>query len=205
MTLGSGAAYDLGYSYQTNGANVNITGSPDWGGRVIYINPNATGGGCSGNWLSQFNASDVKGPGYSSVGMESGRNILRGCWTKELDMSFVRRLRVFKSEKYKLEARADVFNLPNAIQLNARNTTATFNNPTSMTLVNNQYNADGSVTFGPDIAKERRLRRSQRRRGDAQHPTAVALPVLSWLNPTRRMAFVQAFRREDQSCSFKSV
>ncbi len=124
---------------------MNITGSPDWGGRVIYIDPNSTGGGCSGNWLSQFNASDVRGPGYGSVGMESGRNVLRGCWTKELDMSFVRRFRVFKSEKYKLEARADVFNLPNTIQINARNTTATFNNPTSMTLVNNQYNADGSV------------------------------------------------------------
>ena len=29
--------------------------------------------------------------------------------------------------------------------INGRNTTAQFNNPTSLTLVNNQYNADGSL------------------------------------------------------------
>ncbi len=57
-------------------------------------------------------------------------------------------------KKYKLEElRADVFNLPNAIQLNARNTTATFNNPTSMTLANNQYNADGSVNSARILPK----------------------------------------------------
>jgi len=31
-TVQSGATYGIGYSYQSNGGNVNITGSPDWGG-----------------------------------------------------------------------------------------------------------------------------------------------------------------------------
>jgi hypothetical protein len=57
----------------------------------------------------------------------------------------VRRIRFVGGEKYKFELRADVFNANNAVQINAVSTTATFNNPTSMTLTNNQYNADGSL------------------------------------------------------------
>ena len=38
VTASSGAAYSAGYSYNSAGANVNITGSPDWGGRVILGN-----------------------------------------------------------------------------------------------------------------------------------------------------------------------
>ena len=47
-----------------------------------------------------------------------------------------------------LEFRVDIFNAFNAVVINARNTTAQFNNPTSMTLVNNQFNADGSLNQG---------------------------------------------------------
>ena len=145
LTAASGPAYDLGYSYQSNGASVNITGSPDWGGRVILGND--LGGGCSDNQYGQFNASAVKGPGYNSVGMESGRNYLRGCADKTVDLSIVRRIRFGKifNENRRLEFRLDVFNALNAVVINARSTGAQFNNPTSMTLVNNQYNADGSL------------------------------------------------------------
>ena len=55
---------------------MNITGSPDWGGRVIL--PGGFGGGCSADQYSQFDASVVRGPGYGSVGMESARNTMRG-------------------------------------------------------------------------------------------------------------------------------
>jgi len=34
----------------------------------------------------------------------------------------------------------DIYNLPNNVQITSINSTATFNNPTSMTLANNQYN-----------------------------------------------------------------
>ncbi len=142
LTAGSGGAYDLGYSYQNNGGNVNITGSPDWGGRVTYLD--GLGSGCSDSQYAQFNFAAMAPPTYGSVGMESGRNTLRGCFNKNLDMSVVRRIRV-GSEKYRLELRADVFNATNAVVINGRSTSAQFNNPTSLTLVNSQYNADGSL------------------------------------------------------------
>jgi hypothetical protein len=145
LTLASGGAYTPGYSYSSNGSNVNITGSPDWGGRVVIPNTSSLGSGCSDNRYGQFNASDIQGPGYNSLGMESGRNYLRYCMTKQVDLSIVRRIRFIGGERYKFELRADIFNANNAVQINAVSTTATFNNPTSMTLTNNQYNADGSL------------------------------------------------------------
>ena len=43
LTAHSGAAYTLGYSYQTNGGNVNITGSPDFGGMPVMPPTSAAG------------------------------------------------------------------------------------------------------------------------------------------------------------------
>jgi hypothetical protein len=144
LTAGSGAAYTLGYSYQSAGANVNITGSPGWAGRVILLD--GLGSGCSSNQYAQFNASAVRGPGYGSVGLESGRNYLRGCWDKRVDLSIMREVRFGGNRRF--EFRAQVYNVFNAVVITGRNTTATFNNPTSMTLMNNQYNADGSLNQG---------------------------------------------------------
>jgi hypothetical protein len=143
-SIASGQAYTPGYSYTTAGSNVNITGSPDWGGRVV-VGSNL-GSGC-GDQYAQFNASAIRGPGYNSVSMESGRNFLRGCRIKNLDTSIVRRIRFGKifNETRRLEFRLDIFNALNMVVINARNSTATFNNPTSMTLTNNQYMADGSL------------------------------------------------------------
>jgi len=121
---------------------VNITGSTDWPGRVTLLGD--LGSGCSGNQYAQFSASSVRAPGYNSVGLESGRNYLRGCPTKQFDLSVVRRIRL-GGENRRLELRADVFNATNAVMINARNTSVQLNNPTSMTLVNNQFNADGSL------------------------------------------------------------
>ena len=36
LTAGSGQAYDLTYNYQNNGGNVNLTGSPDYGARIVF-------------------------------------------------------------------------------------------------------------------------------------------------------------------------
>ena len=54
-------------------ATVNLTGSPDYGARIIYIGD--PGAGCSDNQYGQFNSASVTGPTYGSVGLESGRNI----------------------------------------------------------------------------------------------------------------------------------
>ena len=47
LTANSAQKYDLGFSYQSNGANKNITGSPDYGARIIYTGD--PGSGCSGD------------------------------------------------------------------------------------------------------------------------------------------------------------
>jgi hypothetical protein len=142
-TLASGGTYGLGYSYQSNGGNVNITGSPDWGGRVSLLD--GLGSGCSDNQFSQFNGLAIRPPTFGSVGMESGRNYMRGCMTRNVDLSVVRRIRVSRSERYRAELRADVFNALNIVDINGRNTSAQFTSPTNLTMVNSQFNADGSV------------------------------------------------------------
>jgi hypothetical protein len=142
-TVASGSTYGLGYSYQSNGGNVNITGSPDWGGRVSLLD--GLGSGCSDSQYAQFNGAAIKPPTFGSVGMESGRNYMRGCATRNADVSVVRRIRVTHSERYRAELRADVFNALNTVDINARNTTAQFTSPTNLTMVNSQFNADGSV------------------------------------------------------------
>ena len=38
-----------------------------------------------------------------------------------------------------------MFNAFNAVVINARNTTVTYMSPTNLTVVNNQYNADGTL------------------------------------------------------------
>ena len=141
FTLASGAAYSLGYLYNSNGANKNITGSPDYSGRVIL--GSGLGSGCSSDQYAQFKASAVRGPGYNSDGMESGRNYLRGCPDHTVDLSLLRSIRFGGNRQIQL--RVDVFNAFNAVIINNRNVTANFDNPTSMTLVNNQFLADGSL------------------------------------------------------------
>ena len=142
-TIGSGGTYGLGYSYQNNGGNVNLTGSPDWGARVGLLP--GLGSGCSSSQYAQFDFTKITPPTYGSVGMESGRNYMRGCATRNADVSVVRRIRVSRSERYRAELRADVFNAFNTVDINGRNGSAQFTSPTNLTLVNSQYNADGSL------------------------------------------------------------
>jgi hypothetical protein len=141
FTAASGQAYDLGFGYQNGIGNVNLTGSPDYGARIVYVGD--PGSGCSSNQYAQFNAAVVKGPGYGSVGLESGRNILRNCMDKTVDMALAKNIRL--GGQRNLQFRMDVFNLFNTYIINSRVTTATFDNPTSMILQNNQFNADGSL------------------------------------------------------------
>jgi len=134
-------AYDLTYSYQTNGSNTNITGSPDYAGKVIYTG-NA-GSGCSSNQYAQFNYAVVQGPQSSSLGLESGRNVLHNCMDKTLDLSLSKSVRLPGQKN--ILFRADVFNLLNGYVINNRQTQAIFNNPQSMTLTNSEFLPDGSV------------------------------------------------------------
>ena len=142
LTAGSGQAYTPTFRYNRNGSNVNITGSPDYAGRIIVTGD--PGKGYSDDQYAQFNALAFKGAGYGSLGLESGRNYLREEFTKLVDLSVTRRIRL-GSEKYRMELRADVYNLFNTVIITQLETRADFNSPTDMTLRNNQFNADGSL------------------------------------------------------------
>jgi hypothetical protein len=110
----------------------------------VTLLPNL-GSGCSDNQFAQFNGAAIAPPTFGSVGMESGRNYMRGCLTRNMDMSLVRKIRFSRSERYHAELRADVFNAFNTVDINARNTTAQFTSPTNLTMVNSQFNADGTL------------------------------------------------------------
>jgi hypothetical protein len=151
LTAASGTAYTLGYSYKKSGDNVNITGSPDFAGTVLMDN---VGSGCSGNLYSQFNAAGVRGPAYGSTGLESGRLQMRGCATKNVDASIVRRFRFWKfQESRSFEFRADIFNALNIVQITGRNSSATFDNPNSMALQNPEFDASGNILPGKQLPK----------------------------------------------------
>jgi hypothetical protein len=79
---------------------------------------------------------------------------MRGCPIDNVDTSVVRRFRFWKfQETRRFEFRSDIFNTLNAVQLNARSTTATFNNPSAMALQNSEYNSDGSIASGRQLPK----------------------------------------------------
>ena len=105
----TGSPYTVGFSYQNGGGNVNLTGSPDYGARVRLVGD--PGEGCSSNQYSQFNTSAFQGPLYNSVGLESGQNYLKSCFTSVLDLAVARNIRIGGGRNIQL--RLDMFNAPN--------------------------------------------------------------------------------------------
>ena len=89
-TGGSGVPYDARYSYQANGANVNLTGSPNYLARIALNGD--PGSGCSSDPYKQFNTEAYSGPGYNSIGNESGANLLRGCSLNFWDFAISRQI-----------------------------------------------------------------------------------------------------------------
>src|SRR5713101_7781139 len=141
LTAGSGTTYDLSYSYQDNGGNVNLTGSPDYGARIIYVGD--PGSGCTDNQYAQLNTAAVIGPSYGSLGLESARNILRGCPDKTVDLSLMREIRMGSARS--LEVRLDVFNAFNTVVITGRQGQIQYNSPTDRTIRNPQTLADGAI------------------------------------------------------------
>ena len=140
LTAGSGETYDLGFSYQNNGGSQNLTGSPDYNARIYYIGD--PGSGCSSDQYRQFNVTAVSGPTYNSTMMESGRNRMRGCPDKRVDMSLSRDIRMGGNRTF--EFRLDVFNLFDTVIYDQRNQNVNYVSPTDLTVRNSQTLADGS-------------------------------------------------------------
>ena len=149
-TAATGSAYAVGYSYNNGGGNVNLTGSPDYGGRVRIVGD--TGKGCSSDVLRQFNAAAFQGPLPGSVGLESGNNYLKGCFQSAFDTSLQRTINLGGGRA--LQLRADAFNLFNEARITGRNTTIAFTNPNDpVTATNLPYDASGNVVAARSLPR----------------------------------------------------
>jgi hypothetical protein len=141
FTGGSGNRYDLDYSYNSGGSNQNLTGSPDYGARVLLVGD--PGSGCSSDRFKQFNTAAVAGPTYNSVGLESGRNYMIGCPDRTMDLAIARNIRFGGSRQ--LQLRLDAYNVFNTAIITNRRNQIQYNSPTDQTIRNSQYLADGSL------------------------------------------------------------
>jgi hypothetical protein len=172
LTASTGTPYSVGYSYNSAGSNINITGSPQYGGRIYLLDTGNLGSGCSSNQYAQFNNSvsavnggvvsgafraptgpatvpagvSVTGAAYSdgpSVGLESAPGHLKGCASAIFDMSLARQFHLGSGRT--AEFRVEAFNLFDTVVFTGRNATLALNTPTNPTMRAPQYTADGSL------------------------------------------------------------
>jgi hypothetical protein len=141
LTAGSGARYDISYSYQNGGSSVNLTGSPSYPAMIGIVGDR--GKGCSDTQYAQFNVQAFVGPQTGSLGLESGRNYMAGCPDHTLDLSIARNIRLGGARQIQL--RVDAFNALNTVVYNARVTQLQLNSPTDQTVRNAQYLANGEL------------------------------------------------------------
>jgi hypothetical protein len=143
----SGLPYDATYSYNANGANVNLTGSPSYAARIKVVGD--PGSGCASDQYKQFNTAAFAGPGYNSDGLESGANLLSGCFESLTDLSIARNIRLGGGRQAQI--RLEMFNAFNKAVIgwsgttNMRVSQLQLNSPTDLTIRNNQYLADGTL------------------------------------------------------------
>jgi len=137
----SNGRYDITYQYQNNGAAVNLTGSPDYNARIVFIGD--PGSGCSDNQYKQFNTAAVTGPTYGSVGLESGRFLMGACPDHTVDLAIARNIRLGGNRN--VQFRLDIFNAFNTVIYNNRVSEVIYRSPTDLTIVNSQYLPDGTL------------------------------------------------------------
>jgi len=151
-TASTGAAYTVGTSYQggaTGNGNQNITGSPNYGGRMRIVGD--IGSGCSSDPLRQFVAAGFAPPLVGSVGLESSADYLRGCFQSAFDMAIARSIRFGGNRQ--LQLRLDMFNAPNEARITNRNTTMSVTSPTDGTPTNLPFDSAGSVISTRSLPK----------------------------------------------------
>jgi len=125
-TGATAAPYIVNFSYQSGGTSMNLTGSPDYGARIRVVGD--PGSGCSRNPYRQFNTAAFQGPLVNSVGLESGNDYIRGCFTSVFDLAIARNIRLGGSRN--LQLRVDMFNAPNRAIITGRNSSITLASPT---------------------------------------------------------------------------
>jgi hypothetical protein len=139
----TGAAYIVTPQYTSNGANVNLTGSPDYAARIRVTGD--PGAGCSSDPLRQFDTSAFAGPLPGSVGLDSSNDYLRGCFVSQTDLALARNIRIGAGSA-SVQLRLDVFNLFNQSAVTNRNTTMQMASPAAPTAATNlPFDASGNV------------------------------------------------------------
>jgi hypothetical protein len=143
FTGGSGAPYTIGYSYQGGINSTNLTGTPNYGARILITgNP---GKGCSRDATRQFNTAAFSGPQPGSLGLESGQNYMRGCPDHTLDTAIARSIKV-GSGRREVQLRAELYNALNTPVFTDRNATMNIQSLTkASTAVNLPYDASGNL------------------------------------------------------------
>ncbi len=138
----TGAAYTVGFGYQTGGGSANLTGSNAIGARINVVGD--PGSGCSSNVYRQFNTTAFQGPAVGSVGLESGNGYLRGCLSSVFDLAIARNIRLGGGRNIQL--RVDMFNAPNEGRITGRNTTMNLQTTADpLTITNPVFGPDGQV------------------------------------------------------------
>jgi len=141
-TGATGTAYTVGFSYQSGGSSINLTGSPDYAARIRVVGD--PGSGCSRDSYRQFDTSQFQGPLVGSVGLESGTDYLRGCFTSVFDLAIARNIPLGGSRQ--LQLRVDMFNAPNSAIISGRNTTINLTSPNDpVTATNLPFDAAGNL------------------------------------------------------------
>jgi hypothetical protein len=152
-TAATGTNYAVGINYQggaTGNGNQNITGSPNYAGRVRVLSD--TGSGCnSADPYRQFTTSAFGAPLQNSLGLESGPDYLRGCFTSVLDLTIARNIRLGGGRQ--LQLRVDMFNAPNQAIITGRNATLSVNSPIDPTPANLPFDASGNLITTRSLPK----------------------------------------------------
>ena len=173
-TTRTNGRYDLTYTYQNNGTNVNLTGSPDYAAKIVYVGD--PGSGCSSNQYAQFNTAAVTGPQYGSVGLESGRFILGGCPDHTVDLAIARHIRLGGNRT--LQFRLDVFNVFNTVDHQRSQEERHLPEPDGSDDRQFAVPPGWLARSGAAHAEERGVRRRHRRAAAAEHAAADSVGIL---------------------------
>jgi hypothetical protein len=143
-TASTGTNYSVAVSYQggaTGNGNQNITGSPNYGGRVRILSD--PGSGCSSDPYRQFNSGAFGVPLVGSLGLESGADYLRGCFSSALDLTIARSIRLGRGRQ--IQFRLDAFNATNRAGITGRNSTLSVASPTDPAPANLPFDPSGNL------------------------------------------------------------
>jgi hypothetical protein len=148
--LPNGNRYTIGYGYQASGSNNNLTGSPDYGGRIRVVGD--PGSGCSSDVYRQFNTAAFQGPLVGSVGLDSGTGYVRGCFSSAFDLSIKRTFRLGGARA--VEVRVDMFNALNEARITGRNLSMSLTSPSDpVTVQNLPFDASGNLIATRSLPK----------------------------------------------------